>query len=370
MNEPQISRNEGLTRGRQPNCVDSVFALEIEGFAAEAKLSRRETDILTTLLRNITNSDEIAADLGISTYTVNNHLKNIFEKTATSSKTEILACFLRYSADCIRKRGLFIRKPRVLIIDDEALIGEYLVTGLRELGMCAYSTTNPTHAVDMISVYNIDFVICDIRMPFMNGLEVLKAVRKLYRCWPHLVFITGFPGHSLEECLHEGATGFIEKPLNLDKLFRTIMGHLVEAVDEKLKLLEIEVTAPISIDQPIKPPLHHIGFGGIFCHIEASQQTATNIKPGSLINLQLILPEQTYAMPLFGQVVWQRLLQDEQKLPGVGIKILNMPERDYMAFQDWARKHVLTSFIPIGCESPLMLPSSAVSYETVPVMPL
>ena len=83
----------------------SVFAGEIDGFAFANKLSPRETDIIISLIRSITNSEDIAKTLSISTHTVNNHLKNIFEKTKTNSKTEILASFLRYTAAHLDRSG-------------------------------------------------------------------------------------------------------------------------------------------------------------------------------------------------------------------------------------------------------------------------
>ena len=92
----------------------SVFASEIEGFTSKSKLSRRESDIVVSLIRSITNSEEIAKSLGISTHTVNNHLKSIFEKTSTKSKTEILSTFLRYAADRLQSRSLYFQVSRLV----------------------------------------------------------------------------------------------------------------------------------------------------------------------------------------------------------------------------------------------------------------
>lgn len=344
--ETRADRSEGERISSAP----SVFAVEIEGFTGHSKLSRRETDIVVALIRNITNSEEIAHALGISTHTVNNHLKSIFEKTSTNSKTEILSSFLRYSAESIQTRGLFIRKPRVLVIDDEELICEYIVSGLRELGIRAYSTSDPSKAVEMISMYNIDFVVCDIRMPQMSGMQVLKSVREIYRCWPHFVFITGFPDYTLEECMHQGASGFIEKPLDLDKLFRTIMEHLVEMPEEKMKLLQITDIEPVKITDPFKLTPQDVGFGGAFFTLDANAQKTAKIGIGSLVELRFILPETTHAIQTIGQVMWRRTAKDGNKKPGIGLKFVKMADRDALAFQDWVRARAIASFIPLGFE--------------------
>lgn len=83
---------------KQPKPVSqaaAVFARELSAFAVEARLSRREGDIINALVQGVTRSEEIAQALGISTHTVNNHLKSIFDKTRTGSKTDVLAAFLQ-----------------------------------------------------------------------------------------------------------------------------------------------------------------------------------------------------------------------------------------------------------------------------------
>src|SRR5688500_10814460 len=116
------------------------FASEIEGFTTTFRLSRRECDIVVSLVRHITNSEEIAKSLGISTHTVNNHLKSIFEKTGTKSKTEILSSFLRFAADRLQSRSLFVRRPRILVIDDEPMVCDIVATGLADRGIDRKST--------------------------------------------------------------------------------------------------------------------------------------------------------------------------------------------------------------------------------------
>lgn len=348
-----LGKSEASSDADANNAVSSapsVFSTEIEGFTAQAKLSRRESDIVIALIRNITNSEEVASALGISTHTVNNHLKSIFEKTGTNSKTEILSSFLRYSAESIKKRGLFIRKPRVLVIDDEELICEYIVSGLRELGMRAYSISTPTRALEMISMYNIDFVVSDIRMPQMSGMQVLKSVRDVYRCWPHFVFITGFPDYTLEECMHNGASGFIEKPLELDKLFRTIMEHLVESSAEKLQLLELSSSQAIKITDPFRVGANDIGFGGAFLAMDGNTQKNQKINVGSIIDLRFMLPDTTHAIPVSGQVVWKRAAADGSKRAGIGVKFISMGDKDELAFQDWVRAKHIASFVPLGLQ--------------------
>lgn len=326
----------------------SVFASEIDGFTAHSKLSRRESDIVLSLIRNITNSEDIANSLGISTHTVNNHLKSIFEKTSTKSKTEILSSFLRYAADRLQNRSMFVRKPRVLVIDDEAMITEFIAQGLGERGIKTYTLSEPSQALETISKYNIDFVVCDVRMPSMNGMEVLKEVRKHHRVWPYFVFVTGYPDYSMEECMHYGAAGFIEKPLDLDKLFRHIMGHLVESPDEKEELLQLKGVGPVVLDGDHELAESELGFGGAFISMEPGAQKRSRVGVGSVIELKLSPEGWNHTLKVRGQVVWKRAAKEGELKPGLGVRFVNMSEKDQDLFADYVRSHDIKSFIPLG----------------------
>jgi DNA-binding NarL/FixJ family response regulator len=326
----------------------SVFAGEIEGFTAHSRLSKRESDIVMALIRNVTNSEDIAQTLGISTHTVNNHLKSIFEKTNTKSKTEILSSFLRYAADKLQNRGLFVRKPRVLIIDDEAMICEYVRNGLAERGIKTYSLMDPSQAVETISKFNIDFVVCDLRMPTMDGMEVLKAVRKAYQVWPYFMFITGYPDYSTEDCMHYGAAGFIEKPIDLDKLFRMIMEYLVESKEEKDELLQLGDASKVVIDEVMQVKRSEMGFGGAFIPMDAAQQKKHKLAVGNVVEVRIQPDKAAESLKVRGLVVWKRVAREEGLKAGVGVKFLHMGERDQYIYEDYVRVNGITSFIPRG----------------------
>ena len=338
------------SENRKESPAPSVFAGEIDGFTSTSKLSRRETDIVISLIRNITNSEEIAKSLGISTHTVNNHLKSIFEKTSTKSKTEILSTFLRFAADRLQSRNLFVRTPKVLIVDDEEMICEFVATGLRDRGMRTYSLTDPTKTVEMISKFNVDFVVCDIRMPEMNGMEVLKAVRAAYRSWPYFLFITGYPDFSLEECMHYGATGFVEKPLEIDRLFRTIMGHLVESSDERASLLQIEPGTATAVDGTYTLEEGDLGFGGAFLPMDVAAQKKAKVGVGSILDVTVTPPMRSRgdAMKVRGQVVWKRANKDDGLRAGVGLRFLDVKDHDRGVLDGVLRQSDVQSFIPMG----------------------
>lgn len=72
------------------------FVPLLDAMVSEHKLTRRERDIVDRLIAGLTAAADISKQLHISEYTVNNHLKSIFEKTGVNSKAAILGVFLGY----------------------------------------------------------------------------------------------------------------------------------------------------------------------------------------------------------------------------------------------------------------------------------
>jgi two-component system response regulator YesN len=107
---------------------------------------------------------------------------------------------------------------RVLIVDDERVTRETLrdLVRWRELGVTEVETAQDgADALGRIAERAPDVIVCDIRMPRMDGLELANAVRG--RC-PDvgLIFLTGFAEkENLKAAIRLQAADFLEKPVNL-----------------------------------------------------------------------------------------------------------------------------------------------------------
>jgi len=71
-----------------------VFTQEIQQFSSRYSLSQRESDVFKSLITHVTSSKDIAGHLDISANTIRNHFQNIFNKTSTKSKSELLVRFI------------------------------------------------------------------------------------------------------------------------------------------------------------------------------------------------------------------------------------------------------------------------------------
>ena len=66
---------------------------------------------------------------------------------------------------------------KVLVVEDDRTVGEYVRRGLEEHQYLAELVDNGTDALNLISGGKYDLVVLDLRLPGMNGVEVLRTVR-------------------------------------------------------------------------------------------------------------------------------------------------------------------------------------------------
>ncbi len=125
-------------------------------------------------------------------------------------------------------------KPRVLVVDDEDSIREFLEIMLRKEGYEIALASDGEMAKDLISKKTFDLVISDLQMPKMNGIELLKYVKDNY---PDLVFmmITAFgTTENAVEAMKMGAYDYITKPFKIEEVRINIQNAL------RSKNLELE----------------------------------------------------------------------------------------------------------------------------------
>jgi putative nucleotidyltransferase with HDIG domain len=110
------------------------------------------------------------------------------------------------------------KKHRVLVIDDNKWVRDTLEDLLSTSGYSVGSADNGATGLNLIKTESFDVVLADIKMPRMDGIELLKRIRD---CNPSLpvVMITGFPTVDYAiQSLREGAADFITKPFRYEQV--------------------------------------------------------------------------------------------------------------------------------------------------------
>ncbi len=104
-------------------------------------------------------------------------------------------------------------KGNLLIVDDEPLLLKSLKANLEEYADNIFTAENGVEAMDIVSREEIHCIICDINMPQMNGVEVIKRLREMGNDVP-FIFYTGHGNRDLMfEAIKYGAFDFLDKPL-------------------------------------------------------------------------------------------------------------------------------------------------------------
>ncbi len=109
-------------------------------------------------------------------------------------------------------------KPRILVVDDEESIREFLDIMLRKEGYEVTCVEDGQKAIDTLKKKSFDLLISDLQMPHVTGIELLKHCREAY---PDLLFmmITAFgTAESAVEAMKMGAYDYITKPFKIDEV--------------------------------------------------------------------------------------------------------------------------------------------------------
>ncbi len=120
--------------------------------------------------------------------------------------------------------------PKILVVDDEVKMC-FTLTKLFELSHYPVAVAhNGLEALDKVDSFQPNCILLDIRMPKMNGIDVLKKVKEEH---PEIVVIMTTAvatEESREECLKAGAAEYLIKPIDFKSLLETITNRVRPAV--------------------------------------------------------------------------------------------------------------------------------------------
>ena len=152
-------------------------------------------------------------------------------------------------------------KPRLLVVDDEESIREFLEIMLKKEGYEVTCAEDGAKAKELLGKKSFDMVISDLQMPNVTGLELLKHVRESY---PELVFmmITAFgTTETAVEAMKMGAYDYLTKPFKIDEVRLNIANALrAKNLEVENKVLKKELTKEYSFQNMIgnSEPMHRI----------------------------------------------------------------------------------------------------------------
>tara|TARA_B100000315_G_C14594719_1_gene598160 strand:- start:11776 stop:12207 length:432 start_codon:yes stop_codon:yes gene_type:complete len=124
--------------------------------------------------------------------------------------------------------GMHIKeaKGRVLVIDDEAEVRKIVRFALEKSGYDVVEAEDGEKAINEIRSGDnpllTDVIICDVRMPKINGIEAVSFFREQFPSVP-IVVLTGYPDMQLATSfLKQGVMEYLVKPVEKEKLIETV----------------------------------------------------------------------------------------------------------------------------------------------------
>ena len=142
-----------------------------------------------------------------------------------------------YSATLDNKFGsaAYERQGRVLVVDDEPQIRKLIRLTLTKAGYAVVEAADGAQAIELMEcrgdAAEFDVVICDIRMPEVNGTETVSYFRRQF---PSIIVmvLTGFPDTKMAISLLKQGVIYIPKPIDGEKL----LGFVARAMERRRKL--------------------------------------------------------------------------------------------------------------------------------------
>jgi DNA-binding NtrC family response regulator len=108
------------------------------------------------------------------------------------------------------------KDDRIMIVDDDKTVRDFLQRYLVQKGFAqVYSLGSGEEAIARMQSEEIKLVFLDVKMPGMNGIDVLRQIKKINRD-TGVIMITGYPEEEVtKEAIKEGAYDYIIKPFDL-----------------------------------------------------------------------------------------------------------------------------------------------------------
>jgi two-component system response regulator (stage 0 sporulation protein F) len=114
-------------------------------------------------------------------------------------------------------------KTKILIVDDHPAIRKTMVDVLTEEGFATDVAKDGSDALSKLLSQLYDFVLIDVQMPKINGVEVLRELKQKKDSLPKFIFFSAYSLPELkEEAVQLGCLAFLEKPIELKEIISLI----------------------------------------------------------------------------------------------------------------------------------------------------
>ena len=187
-----------------------------------------------------------------------------------------------------------MNKGKILLVDDEQDLTESLSKFLERSGFERRTAENGVKAMQYVSVFQPDIIVCDVMMPVMDGREFLRSLRQEHNLIPVIMLTCVNTSYEKVMTLEEGADDYISKPFEPLELVARINAVLRRSQVYACLLRDAWVLS--AQDLTVNRKRHEIFVKGKSTHIT---QRAFN-----LLEYLITHPDEIIARERLLEVVW------------------------------------------------------------------
>jgi len=123
-------------------------------------------------------------------------------------------------------------KKIILVVEDERLTRTIIAATLKQYGMHCVEAENGQDALALLSTQHFDLILTDLRMPVMNGVELIKTVREREKTAGDapmpIVVLSAEKGEMVDAALQLGVCGYFIKSASVEELIPLLQQLLAD----------------------------------------------------------------------------------------------------------------------------------------------
>ena len=203
--------------------------------------------------------------------------------------------------------------PKILVVDDELSMRELLEFIMLKEGYNVSCAENGREAVQFLNDEPFDLLLCDIKLGYLSGIDVLKAAKKKNPATVVIMVSAFATTENAVEAMNEGAYDYLPKPFDNDELKQTIAKALnIKTIEHEREILSDELKQTVFFGKIVgnSPRMQYI-----YKMVQQVARTRTNI---------LITGESGTGKELIARAIHEQ--SDRRDLPFVVINCGGIPE--------------------------------------------
>lgn len=114
----------------------------------------------------------------------------------------------------------------ILIIDDSSFQRKRIVEIIGAAGHTAIQAPTAEEGLELLEQDSPDLIICDLLMPGMGGMELLRRLQKAKSGIPVIILTADIQSSARDQCMELGARAFLNKPTDPEILLQAVTDNL------------------------------------------------------------------------------------------------------------------------------------------------